>query len=78
MRRVSDLSEERLMNPAGRMAMIMGRIGLSRVSHQMQHSLAHCGSQGIAPQPHADERVVELSVDMKTLREKNPLYSVAS
>lgn len=59
------------MNPAGRMAMIMRRIGCNRDSHQMQHSLAHCGSQGIAPQPHADEGVVELSIDEKTLRETN-------
>lgn len=48
------------MNPAGRMAMIMRRNGRNRDSHQLQHSLAHCGSQGIAPQPHADEGVVEL------------------
>ena len=64
------------MNPASRMAMIMGGIGLSRVSHQMQHSLAHCGSQGIAPHPHADERVVELSVRHEDFeREESPLFS---
>ena len=69
------------MNPAGRMAMmamIMRRIGRNRDSHQMQHSLAHCGSQGIAPQPQADEGVVELSIDMKTLRENKLVSSVAS
>ena len=46
--------------------MIMRRTVLSRDSPQMQHSLAHCGSQGIALQPHVDERVLELSVDIKT------------